>query len=72
MEKTSFALWKRLETFYATKSLANCLVLKQRIFMFFMNKCELLRDYISQFITLLNDLKNVEVQIDDEDQAMLL
>ncbi|MBA0620857.1 hypothetical protein Godav_006526, partial [Gossypium davidsonii] len=23
MEKTSFALWKRLETFYATKSLAN-------------------------------------------------
>ncbi|MFQ6651953.1 hypothetical protein Gotur_024063 [Gossypium turneri] len=29
-------------------------------------------DHISQFITLLNDLKNVEVQIDDEDQAMLL
>ncbi|MFQ6668777.1 hypothetical protein Gotur_034299, partial [Gossypium turneri] len=33
-----------------------------------MNKCELLRDHINQFITLLNDLKNVEVQIDDEDQ----
>ncbi|MFQ6634906.1 hypothetical protein Gotur_010878, partial [Gossypium turneri] len=29
-------------------------------------------DHISQFITLLNDLKNVEVKIDDEDQAMLL
>ncbi|MFQ6625657.1 hypothetical protein Gotur_006375 [Gossypium turneri] len=29
-------------------------------------------DRISQFITLLNDLKNVEVHIDDEDQAMLL
>ncbi|MFQ6668565.1 hypothetical protein Gotur_034159 [Gossypium turneri] len=29
-------------------------------------------DHISQFITLLNDLKNVEVHIDDEDQAMLL
>ncbi|MFQ6635015.1 hypothetical protein Gotur_010607 [Gossypium turneri] len=28
--------------------------------------------HISQFITLLNDLKNVEVHIDDEDQAMLL
>ncbi|MBA0864076.1 hypothetical protein Goshw_029653 [Gossypium schwendimanii] len=72
MEKTSSALWKRLETFYATKSLANRLVLKQRLFMFFMNEYELLRDYISQVITLLNDLKNVEAQIDDEDQAMLL
>ncbi|KAK5819309.1 hypothetical protein PVK06_024290 [Gossypium arboreum] len=37
-----------------------------------MNKGELLRDHISQFITFLNDLKNVEVQIDDEDQDMLL
>ncbi|MFQ6649116.1 hypothetical protein Gotur_022928 [Gossypium turneri] len=37
-----------------------------------MNECELLRDHISQFITLLNDLKNVEVHIDEEDQAILL
>ncbi|KAG8486047.1 hypothetical protein CXB51_019338 [Gossypium anomalum] len=72
MEKTSSALWKRLETLYATKSLANHLMLKQRLFTFRMNECELLRDHISQFITLLNDLKNVEVHIDDEDQAMLL
>ncbi|MBA0650671.1 hypothetical protein Goklo_018062 [Gossypium klotzschianum] len=42
------------------------------LFMFRMNECELLRNYISQFITLLNDLNNVEVQIDDEDQTMLL
>ncbi|KAK5833221.1 hypothetical protein PVK06_017039 [Gossypium arboreum] len=72
MEKTSSALWKRLETLYATKSLANCLVLKQHLFTFRMNEGEVLRDQISQFITLLNDLKNVEVHIDDEDQAMLL
>ncbi|MBA0880378.1 hypothetical protein Goshw_002726 [Gossypium schwendimanii] len=65
MEKTSFALWKMLETLYATKSLANCLVLKQRLSMFRMNEGELLRDHISQFITLLNNLKNVEIQIDD-------
>ncbi|KAG8472883.1 hypothetical protein CXB51_034847 [Gossypium anomalum] len=72
MEKTSSALWKRLETLYATNSLANRLVLKQRLFTFRMNEGELLRDHISQFITILNDLKNVEVHIDDEDQAMLL
>ncbi|KAK5802831.1 hypothetical protein PVK06_030456 [Gossypium arboreum] len=61
-----------LETLYATKSLANRLVLKQRLFTFHMNEGELLKDHISQFITLLNDLKNVEVHINDEDQAMLL
>ncbi|KAG8498862.1 hypothetical protein CXB51_005663 [Gossypium anomalum] len=72
IEKTSSALWKMLETLYATKSLANRLLLKQRFFTFRMNKGKLLRDHISQFITLLNDLKNVEVDIDDEDQAMLL
>ncbi|MBA0881323.1 hypothetical protein Goshw_028604 [Gossypium schwendimanii] len=72
MEKTSLALWKRLETLYATKSLANRLVLKQRLFTCRMSEGELLRDCISQFITLLNDLKNVEVQIDNEDQAMLV
>ncbi|MBA0666418.1 hypothetical protein Goklo_002830, partial [Gossypium klotzschianum] len=72
MEKSSSDLWKRLETLYTTKSLTNRLVLKQRVFTFRMNEGELLRDHISQFITLLNDLKNVEIQIDDEDQAMLL
>ncbi|MBA0768654.1 hypothetical protein Gotri_017440 [Gossypium trilobum] len=40
--------------------------------MFRMNEDELLRDHISQFITLLNDLKNVEVKIDDKDQTILL
>ncbi|MBA0881427.1 hypothetical protein Goshw_014369 [Gossypium schwendimanii] len=72
MEKTSSTLWKRLEILYATKSLANHLVLKQRLFTFRMNEGELLKDHISQFITFSNDLKNVKVQIDDEDQAMLL
>ncbi|MBA0647627.1 hypothetical protein Goklo_015469 [Gossypium klotzschianum] len=71
MEKTSFTLWKRLETLYATMSLANHLVLK-RLFTFRMNESELFRYHISQFITLLNNLKNVEVHIDDEDQSMLL
>ncbi|MBA0861869.1 hypothetical protein Goshw_001979, partial [Gossypium schwendimanii] len=34
-------------------------MLKQHLFTFCMNEGELLRDHISQFITLLNDLKNV-------------
>ncbi|MBA0844524.1 hypothetical protein Goarm_005814, partial [Gossypium armourianum] len=57
MEKTSSTLWKRLETLYPTQSLANRLVLKQCLFTFHMNEGELLRDHITQFITLLNYLK---------------
>ncbi|MFQ6637186.1 hypothetical protein Gotur_013493 [Gossypium turneri] len=72
MEKISSALWKRLGTLYATKSLVKRLVLKQCLFTFHMNKNELIRDPISQFIILLNDLKNVDVHIDDKDQTMLL
>ncbi|MFQ6658822.1 hypothetical protein Gotur_027922 [Gossypium turneri] len=68
----AYTLWKRLETLYATKSLANRLVLKQWLYTFRMNECEHLRGHINQYITLLNDLKNNEVQIDDEDQTMLL
>ncbi|MBA0662954.1 hypothetical protein Goklo_007015 [Gossypium klotzschianum] len=65
-------MMKMLETLYATKSLANRLVLKQCLYTFRMNEDEHFKDHIIQFITLLNDLKNVELQIDDEDQAMLL
>ncbi|MFQ6645775.1 hypothetical protein Gotur_019832 [Gossypium turneri] len=72
MEKTSSTLWKRLEIFYAINSLSNRLVLKQCLFTFCMNESELLRDRISQFITLFNDLKNIEVKINDEDLTMLL
>ncbi|MFQ6640576.1 hypothetical protein Gotur_016159 [Gossypium turneri] len=72
MEETSSALWKKLETLYATKSLANRLVLKQHLFTFCMNEGEILRDHINKFITLLNDLKNIKVHIDDKDQTMLL
>ncbi|MBA0877203.1 hypothetical protein Goshw_025025 [Gossypium schwendimanii] len=47
-------------------------MLKQRLYTFRMNECEHLRDHITQFVNLLNDLNNVEVHINDEDQAMLL
>ncbi|MFQ6666525.1 hypothetical protein Gotur_032842 [Gossypium turneri] len=40
--------------------------------MFYMDEGEHFRGHISQCITLLDDLKNVEVYFDDDDQAMLL
>ncbi|MFQ6623806.1 hypothetical protein Gotur_004343, partial [Gossypium turneri] len=55
-----------------TKSLANKLVLKQRLYTFRMVECESIRTHISEFVTLLNDLKNLVAKISGEDQAMLL
>ncbi|MBA0743479.1 hypothetical protein Gogos_006150 [Gossypium gossypioides] len=54
------------------KSLVNSLVLKQHLYTFRMGEYNSIRAHISEFDSLLNDLKNVEVQIDDEDQDMLL
>ncbi|MBA0750669.1 hypothetical protein Gogos_002072, partial [Gossypium gossypioides] len=67
-----FALWKKLEALYMMKSLTNRLVLKQRLYTFRVAKGESIRTHISEFVTLLNDLKILEVEISDEDQAMLL
>lgn len=60
--------WK---PFIWKKSLTNHLVLKQRLYTFHQEKGESIRDHISEFFTLLNDLKNVEANLDDEDQTIL-
>lgn len=71
-DKTTIALWGKLVTPYMTKSLTDRLVLKQRLYTFRLDEGEHLNGHISQFVTFLNDLKNVEVNIDDKDQVTLL
>lgn len=56
-EKITATLWRKLETLYMTKSLANRLVLKQRLYTFRMGEDDFIRAYISEFVFLLNDLK---------------
>ncbi|MBA0728502.1 hypothetical protein Golax_001398 [Gossypium laxum] len=55
-----FSLWKKLEALCMIKSLANKLVLKQRLYMFRMAEGESIRAHISEFVTLVNDIKNLE------------
>ncbi|MBA0750668.1 hypothetical protein Gogos_002071 [Gossypium gossypioides] len=71
-EKITFALWKKLEALYMTKSLANRLILKQHIYTFRMAKGKSIITHISLFFTLLNNLKNLKADTSDKDQAMLL
>ncbi|MBA0756786.1 hypothetical protein Gogos_022163, partial [Gossypium gossypioides] len=71
-EKIMSTLCKKLEALYMKKSLTNRLVLKQRLYTFRMVEGESIRTHVSEFVTLLNDLKNLEAEISDGNQVMLL
>ncbi|GKA76891.1 retrovirus-related pol polyprotein from transposon TNT 1-94 [Tanacetum coccineum] len=71
-EETAAGVWKKLEKLYITKSLTNKLLLKQRLFSLRMKEGSTLKDHLDALISILMDLKNVEVKIDDEDAALIL
>nr|GEV79101.1 retrovirus-related Pol polyprotein from transposon TNT 1-94 [Tanacetum cinerariifolium] len=66
-EETTAGVWKKLETIYITKSLTNKLLLKQRLFSLRMKEGSLLKENLDALNSILIDLKNVEVKIEDED-----
>ena len=55
-----------------TKSLANRLYLKQRLYSFKMQEGRSIEDQINEFNKIIDDLANVDVKIEDEDQAVTL
>ncbi|GJW75668.1 hypothetical protein Tco_0135038 [Tanacetum coccineum] len=68
-EETAAGVWKKLEKLYMTKSLTNKLLLKQRLFSLRMKEGSALKDHLDALNSILMDLKNVEVKIDDEDPS---
>jgi hypothetical protein len=54
------------------KSLTNQLYLKQLLYTIKMKKGMTLCDHLHEFNKILMDLKNIDVQVDDEDQALIL
>ena len=72
MEKTTSSLWERFQDHYLKKSLTNRLILKQRLFLIRMHEGTLIKSHIAQFSSIINDLDNKEVKIEDEDQPLLL
>ncbi|KAJ9538194.1 hypothetical protein OSB04_030927 [Centaurea solstitialis] len=71
-EESAASLWLKLESLYMTKSLTNKLLLKQRLFSLRMKEGMLLKEHLDELNSILMDLKNVEVKIDDEDAALIL
>lgn len=55
-----------------TKALPNRIYLKQRFYSFKMDENKSIDENVDEFTKLLSDLENMEVKIDDEDQAIFL
>ncbi|KAJ0844964.1 putative RNA-directed DNA polymerase [Helianthus annuus] len=70
-ETTASGVWSKLEGLYMTKSLANRLYLKKRLYMFQMTSGKSLEDHIDEFNKIILDLENIEVEIDEEDRAII-
>lgn len=65
-------LQHKLEFLYITNFLTNLLYLKQCLLILRMAKLTSIKSNLADFNSIIMDLKNIEVQINDEDQALLL
>ncbi|KAD7478133.1 hypothetical protein E3N88_01269 [Mikania micrantha] len=70
-ETSAAGIWTRLESLYMTKSLANRLYLKKRLYTFHMTSGKTLEDHTDDFNKLILDLENIDVSLEDEDQAII-
>ncbi|GJY36668.1 hypothetical protein Tco_0422046 [Tanacetum coccineum] len=71
-ETTAAEIWKKLETLYMTKYLANRLYLKKKLYTFHIHPSKILSKHIDEFHKLVSDLAAIDTAISDEDQALLL
>lgn len=71
-EETTAELWSKLESLYMTKSLANKLRLKERLYTIRMAEGTSIQTHLDEFNSIIIDLENLDVKIEDEDKAVLL
>jgi hypothetical protein len=71
-ESTAAGLWLKLETLYMTKNLANKLRLKERLYTIRMVEGTPIQSHLDEFNSIILDLENIDIKIDDEDKAVLL
>nr|GEU79185.1 retrovirus-related Pol polyprotein from transposon TNT 1-94 [Tanacetum cinerariifolium] len=71
-ETTAAGVWLKLETLYMTKSLANKLYLKKKLYTFYMPAGRKISEHIDEFNKIVLELANIEVKFKDEDLALLL
>ena len=71
-EETASGLWLKLEKLYMTKSICNKLFLKRRLFGLHMKEGTSLKDHLDELNSILMELRDIDVKIEDEDAATIL
>ncbi|KAH9684927.1 hypothetical protein KPL70_013734 [Citrus sinensis] len=71
-ERTVAGLWTKLENLYMTKSLANRLYIKKKMFSLRMIKGSSLDEHIDEFNKVCNALETIDEGLSDESKALLL
>lgn len=71
-EQTAAAMIGALDKLYMSKALPNRIYLKQKLYGFKMSENLSIEGNIDEFLQIITDLENTNVQVSDEDQAILL
>nr|GEZ29200.1 retrovirus-related Pol polyprotein from transposon TNT 1-94 [Tanacetum cinerariifolium] len=69
---TAAGIWTKLTSQYMTKSLANRLYSKNKLYTYYMSPGTKLGDHIDEFNKLIIDLAKIDIEIEDEDQTLML
>ncbi|KAK4397553.1 Retrovirus-related Pol polyprotein from transposon TNT 1-94 [Sesamum angolense] len=70
--KSQGEVWKKLEIQFMSKSITNKLYLKQRLYGLKMQEGSDLAQHVNVFNQIITDLARLDVNIEDEDRAMIL
>lgn len=71
-ETSPVKLWEKLENLYMSKSLTNKLYLKKELFELKMQEGSDVSSHMNKFNKCITQLLSVEIEIDEEDQAIIL
>ncbi|KAL6493219.1 hypothetical protein OROGR_032978 [Orobanche gracilis] len=71
-ERTAASLWLKLETLYMAKSLANKFRLMERLYTIRIVEGTPIKSHLDEFNSIIMDLENLGIKIEDEDKAVLL
>ena len=71
-EVISKRIWEKLESLYMAKSVTNRLLLKSRLYDLRLQEGKPMKPHFDEFYSIILDLQNIDVSLDDEDLVILL
>ena len=71
-ETSAMKMWEILQKKYLTKGIESRLLLKRRLYRFQLKKRLSIADHMNDYTKLLADLVNMDVNIEEEDKAVIL